>query len=92
MNFEFDPVKSRSNKLKHGIDFHEAQELWQSPHFEFPLKTEGELRWAIIGTIDTAFWTAIATKRSGAIRIISVRRSRYEEKQAYESRFKKEAD
>ncbi|MFZ4713720.1 MAG: BrnT family toxin [Bacteriovoracaceae bacterium] len=92
MNFEFDLAKSRSNKLKHGIDFNESQELWLSPHFEFPLKTEGEPRWAIIGTIDAVFWTAIITKRSGVTRIISVRRSRYEEKQAYESRFKKEAD
>ncbi|HZL64791.1 MAG TPA: BrnT family toxin, partial [Thermoleophilia bacterium] len=27
--FEFDERKSRINKLKHGIDFVEAQELWQ---------------------------------------------------------------
>jgi uncharacterized protein len=26
--FEYDPVKSQSNKLKHGIDFEEAQSLW----------------------------------------------------------------
>jgi uncharacterized DUF497 family protein len=90
MNFEFDLTKSRSNKIKHGIDFNEAQELWLSPHFEFPLKTEGEARWAVIGTIADIFWTAIITKRTGFTRIISVRRSRYEEKQAYESRFKKE--
>jgi uncharacterized DUF497 family protein len=29
--FEFDPVKSLSNKDKHGIDFVEAQELWNDP-------------------------------------------------------------
>ena len=28
MDFEFDPDKSASNKLKHGIDFMEAQDLW----------------------------------------------------------------
>ena len=29
MTFEFDPIKSASNKAKHGIDFVEAQALWQ---------------------------------------------------------------
>jgi len=28
--FEFDPVKSASNKRKHAIDFEEAQRLWRS--------------------------------------------------------------
>ena len=28
MQFEYDPNKSKSNKEKHGIDFDEAQELW----------------------------------------------------------------
>ncbi len=91
MWFEFDAIKSKSNKLKHGIDFNHAQNIWQSPYFEFRLQTEGESRWAIIGTVDGVFWTAIITKRNGGTRIISVRRSRYEEKQVYQSRFKKEA-
>jgi uncharacterized protein len=90
MNFEFDLAKSRSNKTKHGLDFNEAQELWLSSHFEFPLKTEGEPRWAVIGVISGSFWTAIITKRVGNTRIISVRRSRHEEKEAYQSRFKEE--
>lgn len=90
MSFEFDLGKSRSNKTKHGIDFEQAQELWMSPYFEFPLKTEGEPRWGVIGRIASVFWTAIITKRSEKIRIISVRRSRYEEKQAYQSRFKED--
>ena len=28
MQFEYDPNKSDSNLEKHGIDFEEAQELW----------------------------------------------------------------
>jgi uncharacterized protein len=31
MQFEFDPKKSEGNKLKHGIDFVEAQGLWLVP-------------------------------------------------------------
>ncbi|WP_084173434.1 hypothetical protein [Phormidium tenue] len=29
MEFEFDESKSRLNKLKHGVNFVEAQTLWQ---------------------------------------------------------------
>jgi hypothetical protein len=90
MGFEFDSKKNLINKKKHGIDFEEAQALWQFPHFEFPLITEGEPRWALIGMVDEVYWTAIITRRSGKIRIISVRRSRHEEKQAYQSRFKED--
>ena len=31
MEFEFDSVKSASNLRKHGIDFVDAQALWQDP-------------------------------------------------------------
>jgi uncharacterized protein len=40
MDFEFDPGKSAGNKVKHGIDFHEAQILWDDPDLiEIPVKT-----------------------------------------------------
>jgi uncharacterized DUF497 family protein len=45
VEFEFDPDKSESNKRKHGIDFHEAQELWDDPDFiEIPVKASVEPR------------------------------------------------
>ena len=31
MEFEYDPVKSETNKKKHGIDFEEVQALWFDP-------------------------------------------------------------
>lgn len=88
--FEFDKEKSRSNKIKHGIDFYEAQELWESVYIETHLISEGEPRWAVVGIIGNLFWTAIITKRLSNIRIISVRRSRYEEKQSYQEYFQEE--
>jgi len=88
MHFEFDPVKSKNNQEKHGIDFIEAQALWLSSVLELPLRTEDENRLAVIGQIDGKFWTAIITYRQGKIRIISVRRSRYEEKEIYQKKAK----
>jgi len=43
MKFEFDPQKSESNKKKHGIDFNEAQALWDDPEvIEIPVRTSDE--------------------------------------------------
>ena len=52
MEFEFDNNKSRENKKKHGIDFVEAQILWDDPdRIEIPAKTEDEPRSLVIGKI-----------------------------------------
>jgi hypothetical protein len=86
MPFEFDPRKSAANSTKHGIDFVEAQRLWDDPdRLEIPAKTEDEPRWVIIGQIDAGHWSAVITCRIDAIRIISVRRSRADEVALYES-------
>ena len=86
MEFEFDPKKSETNKEKHGIDFYEAQKLWDDPDFiEIPVKTSDEPRFLVIGKISGKHWSAIITYRSEKIRIISVRRSRKEEVDIYES-------
>ena len=86
MEFEFDENKSESNKQKHGIDFNEAKELWEDPDYvEIPVKISDEPRFLAIGKIAGKFWTGVITYRSENIRIISVRRSRKEEIDIYES-------
>lgn len=86
MEFEFDPAKSDGNKKKHGIDFDEAQALWNDPDLiEIPVKTSDEPRFLAIGKISGMHWSGIITYRNGTIRIISVRRSRKEEVDLYES-------
>ena len=85
-NFEFDQTKSDSNLTKHGIDFVEAQKLWNDPMLlEIPAKTEDEPRYIIIGLIGNKHWTAVITYRNKNIRIISVRRARKSEVVIYES-------
>ena len=86
MEFEFAPHKSKANKKKHGIDFLEAQVLWEDPDFvEIPVKTSDEPRFLAIGRISNKYWSGIITYRGEKIRIISVRRSRTEEVDIYES-------
>ena len=85
MEFEFDPHKSESNKTKHGIDFEEAQELWNDPHLlEIEARSTDEPRFLLIGAIEDKHWSAIVTYRDDKVRIISVRRSRKEEVELYE--------
>ncbi len=84
--FEFDERKSQTNLDKHGIDFIEAQELWEDPYLiEIPAKTNDESRFLVIGRIRDKHWSAVITPRGDNIRIISVRRSRTEEVVIYES-------
>jgi uncharacterized DUF497 family protein len=86
MEFEFDPKKSATNKQKHGIDFYEAQALWDDPDLiEVPVQTIDEPRYLVIGMIDEKHWSGVITYRGGKIRIISARRSRKEEVDIYES-------
>ena len=87
MRFEFDPRKSEANALKHGIHFIRAQRIWEDGRrIEAPVRWVQEPRWITIGVIDGKHWTAVWTKRGGAIRLISVRRARRNETGAYESR------
>ena len=84
--FEFDEQKSKANLNKHGIDFVDAQQLWEDPGLvEIPARTSDEPRFLIIGLIQGKHWSAVVTPREDQIRIISVRRSRPEEVTIYES-------
>ena len=86
MKIEFDPEKSRLNKEKHGIDFYEAQALWEDENLiEIPAKTIGENRFIVIGSIMGKCWSGVVTYRNDITRIISVRRSRTEEVEIYEN-------
>jgi hypothetical protein len=83
--FEFDDAKNESNRAKHGIDFVQAQGLWSDPMLlEIPAKTNDEPRYLVIGLLDGKHWSAIITYRGENIRLISVRRARYEEVELYE--------
>jgi len=86
MEFEFDLKKSDSNKQKHGIDFYEAQALWEAPDLiEVPVETIDEPRCLVIGRTGGKHWSGVITNRGGKTRIISVRRARKEEVDIYES-------
>lgn len=86
MDFEFDPEKSRTNILKHGIDFQAAKTLWlDERRVEIPARTEDEPRFILIARLLGKLWVAVYTPRGDKIRIISVRRAHPTEVKIYES-------
>ena len=86
MEFEFDRRKSLRNREKHGIDFVEAQLVWEDPdRIEVPARTEDEARYLVVGMIEDKHWSVVITYRGAKTRVISARRARKEERQLYES-------
>lgn len=64
-DFEFDDAKSKTNPEKHGIDFKGAQALWKDPDLlEIQAKSEGELRFLVVGRIGGKHWSAVITYRN----------------------------
>ncbi len=85
MDFEYDPVKSRSNLGKHGVGFEEAKALWKDEdRLELPARSVTENRYVLLARMHGKVWAAFFTRRGGAIRIISVRRARKHEAKLYD--------
>jgi len=85
MMFAFDTQKSESNKEKHGIDFHEAQYLLMDPERAIiPARMLHEVRYLMVARYHGIFWSVVYTTMGDVIRIISVRKSREDEKEIYQ--------
>jgi uncharacterized DUF497 family protein len=87
MEFEYDNNKSRINREKHGIDFIEAQSLWEDENaLIVPANTsDEEVRYALISRLNAKCFVVIFTMRENIFRIISVRRCRKNEEKNYEN-------
>lgn len=86
MKFQYDQRKSASNLRKHGINFDQAQLLWDDPDLvELAARSDDEPRSIVIARLNGQYWSAVFTYRDDEIRLISVRRSRRAEVELYES-------
>jgi uncharacterized DUF497 family protein len=85
MSFEWDERKQRSNLDKHGLDFVDIDTVFDGPHVLVPSAYDGEEeRFLAIGLLEGRCVTVVFTFQSEAIRIISFRRARHEERQKYQ--------
>lgn len=83
IEFEWDVRKSDANLAKHGFDFEEASQIFYGAIFVRSSNRSNEERWIAIGSLDGRLITVVFARRAGAIRIISARRARKDEENAY---------
>ncbi len=84
MEFEYDIKKSKSNLVKHGIDFEDIQELWEGEVVTVISRRKKEIRFLSIGRIAGEYWIVIHANEGAAIRIISARRATGRERSYYD--------
>jgi uncharacterized DUF497 family protein len=82
-SFEWDDDKNRRNIEKHGIDFDDAVEIFDSPVLLYRSDRNHEERWVAIGKSTDHVIAVIFTRRNDTIRIISARSARKNEKESY---------
>jgi uncharacterized DUF497 family protein len=89
MRFEWDERKRLANLEKHGLDFVDVIEVLEAPHIIVPSAYTGEEERSLaIGVLEGRMVTVVFTTRSEAIRIISFRRARHEERQKYQELYR----
>lgn len=82
--FEWDDDKRQSNLAKHDLDFLRVQRVFDGrPTVESTVVRDLEERFVTTAHLDDRMVTVIWTQRNTAIRIISARGARDDEKRAY---------
>ena len=84
--FEWDERKRRLNLEKHGLDFLDVGAVFEIPYVLVPSAYGGnEERFLAVGMFEGRYVTVVYTTRSEAIRVISFRRARHEERKKYQA-------
>ena len=81
--FDWDEQKNELNRVKHGIDFDDASEIFYGPIVLRQSNRNNEERWIAIGSLEDRLITVVFTRRADVIRIISARRARKNEEREY---------
>lgn len=89
MEYEWDERKRQSNIDKHGIDFIDAKEIWQTGVVEIPSpqSQHGEQRHIALGLMEGRVIAVVYTWRTRNKRIISARKAREYEQKIYRNAF-----
>jgi uncharacterized DUF497 family protein len=88
MEFEWDEVKRRANYAKHGLDFRDAQRVFQGITLsaEDNRQDYGETRFISLGLLGDLVVVVVFTERDEKIRLISMRKANQRERKAYEEK------
>jgi hypothetical protein len=83
----WDDAKRKSNLEKHGLDFKDAQLVYDNPDkCTYDTSRQGEQRWMdlAVAVIQGRLLTLIYTERGDNVRVISFRPASREEREQYE--------
>ena len=85
MLIDWDPVKDRANRRKHGIGFDNAKAVFEDPDRieDFDDRDYGEERWGVIGRVGSQIVYVVYTERDGGLRLISARKAAPREEAKY---------
>ncbi|RJR45764.1 MAG: BrnT family toxin [Deltaproteobacteria bacterium] len=88
MKFEWDEAKRRINFEKHGLDFRDAEKVFEGPIItvEDGRYDYGETRLISLGLLADVVVVIVHTVRHEKTRIISMRKAKAREKKAYEEK------
>ena len=85
-DFEWDPVKARTNLAKHKVSFEQATAVFADPFASVEFddsEAYGEDRYVMTGAVRTVILTVVYTERSEKYRIISAREATNYERRDY---------
>jgi uncharacterized protein len=84
MRFEWDERKRKTNLDKPGLDFIDVEAVFFGPYVMAPSTSDSkEERYLATGLLDGRYVTVVFTFCGEAVRVISFRRARYEERQKH---------
>uniref|UniRef100_UPI003B51AB67 BrnT family toxin n=1 Tax=Roseovarius indicus TaxID=540747 RepID=UPI003B51AB67 len=83
--FEWDEDKRNLTLEKHGLDFLDAAEVFADDHLILTARSEIEQRRIAIGPVNGVAIAVVFTMRGEIIRIITARRARRNEREAYDA-------
>jgi uncharacterized protein len=82
--YEWDERKRLANIEKHDIDFFDVHYVLEGIYLSMPAGNTTEPRFRAIGPLNDILMTIIYTIRGDAIRVISARRARRNERREYQ--------
>ncbi|SEK82878.1 hypothetical protein SAMN05443999_102352 [Roseovarius azorensis] len=85
MNFEWDEEKRRATIRKHRIDFSDAVEVILGEPMILPARSDIEDRFIAVGPLAGKLVAVVFTMRGDTVRLITVRRARYDEQKRYQT-------
>ena len=90
MKFEWDEQKRLINLQRHGIDFVDARQVFESDIYTFidDRFDYGEIRFVSFGLLDGEIVAIVYTEHEEIIRVISIRKTTKNEQQIYFEKFR----